>query len=265
MRNFLLVLTGTVLLLFSCTKKEEITSPATGSPANIPYNDGFSMPLTKGNYWKYQRIDTAKNSKFTSSDTSDEVITVVGDTLFSSIDPINRMYVLQINNLTKKTLDTNFILYTKDWFALYGHPSDEAGNVYIFGNIDTIIAHHTVRYYTSWALFVQISLPANTSPFSLGSISLYRDTTYTRVDTSLVLPAAVYTGSVFILRNQYTMGMGQSQLGGGHNEYRYFMKPGTGIIYMRQSPYSVDGAVGAGGNVFFSSWYIRRLVDYKIQ
>ncbi len=149
----LLLFIGVIILclLFSC-KKDSISSQTPPPPPPPPFVDSFllhpplvldSLPIsfTTGTWWKYQRNDSARGTPpgfpiccvLYNIDSSIELLTVIGQVPYivtvneiknniitrTRYDTVNA-FMLEVKNLTKGTLDTNYAYYYNSSFNLQG-------------------------------------------------------------------------------------------------------------------------------------------------
>ena len=254
-------------ILYACKKTGNPDVPSNPGGVVVVTDDFLSFPLLKGNYWKYQRIDSAfahipSKDTLLTVDTTEEMITVMGDTLIPAIHAVNRLAILQVKNLTKNKLDTNFILYTKDFFALYGHPVSQTSSTYT-GLAGVILPVPVAG--TSWGRIIKITLPVSNSLFNMEALRtsyLYLDSVYTRKDTVLSVSGNSYSSVVYVNSVNYSISFAASGSGGYSFENKFYCKPAIGILYQRQTPIMVQGS--AFNNVYFKNWFTRRLISYKL-
>ncbi len=265
------IIGGFLLLLFSCSKSADnnIIGPSLNSPLTI--QDGLSFPLSKNSYWEYQRIDsftlnyTSLNgiSLYVKADTSKELITLTGDTLISSIDPVKRLLVLQVKNLTYNTVDTTFLYYTSDRFSSYTHPVTENDNFFYSpippGSPNLMIS------YSNWSKQITLPLPVKNVYRDTSSRILTPsiDTTYSTKDTTITVSAIAYNNCVYAEYTKIVASFAASGVGGFSHKYYSFTKPGIGIVFEYYTP---DISQGSAFDHFHGTrWTVRRLVNYKIQ
>jgi hypothetical protein len=93
----------------------------------------------------------------------------------------------------------------------------------------------------------------------------YMETITTGKNLTLTLPAASYSGCMYVRQYQYNPATGVSGIGGLSALSIYYFKPTIGIIYMNQGPIARSGPSGACCTASFSTFYVRRLIDYNIK
>ena len=263
---------------FACKKNTDITNVNTGGTngsqgvSNLPGID-IVIPLTKGNFWKYQRIDTGYVSipPYYRSDTSIELVTYTGDTMIRTIDPVNKLYILEVKNLTKGTVDTNYMAISNDAiFTIYGQWATmydgfyQTGPLIDFNNIRT-----TPAISTDWKKYISLPSRVTNSPFNLDTLrskpdyTISLDTVYTRIDTSISLPINTFTKCIYANYTSMHRSFAASGAGGYFYQYSAFIKPGLGFVFVKQYPYLIQSS--AFMTFRLSSWFTRRLIDSKIQ
>lgn len=263
-----LIFGGLLLFQFSCSKSDNTIpqGPTINSPSPIP--DGLSFPVTQGSYWEYQRIDTSEvyygspipgNFLYFKADTTKEVMTLVGDTLITEIDPIKRLLNLQIKNLTNGNVDTILVLYTTDRIAFYSRNTYGGGSAYFVPNPPYGVGVST--NFSIWAKHETIYFPITN--FYIPSNNRYTvDTTFIIKDTSISTPANTFNNCIYAEYVHSHASFAASGVG-GYSQWGYtFLKPGVGIILQHILPISSQGT--AFDRFYFRTWTVRRLVNYKI-
>ncbi len=254
------------LFFYACMK----TNP---SPSLVNNVDGLGLPVTKGSYFKYIRNDTT-SVRFLAlnyyTDSSQEIITNMGKVIVPGLGITDSVYFLQINNITKNTQDTIYLLYNTETFSIFGRQVYlYKSNSYYSGPQDTIGNTNTTYNFTKWYNYLKLSLPVKNSPFLLDSLEGYPvmglDTAFIRIDTTAAILKTIYSKSVYIKRDSYINSTAPSGAGGYTTSYNIIIKPNLGMIFTKQKPYFYQGQAGGGNNVFTDKWFTRKLIDYKIQ
>jgi len=274
MKHFSLVSIAALLVICSCKKVSD--EPTTN------FIDGIGFPHSVGSYWKYQRIDSFYYSgQYTPTnlpnpaDTSEEIITIVGNTIVPSISLIDSVLLLQIWNLKTCKADTNYLVYSKDKFSLYGHVATLGTRGYFYSPYGNTI--YGPWKSSTWDKFLSFPLPATNSSFDLktlettGNTQYFLDTVFIKKDTSVVLPANTYNNSVFVNYLKYRYDPMNGSMGDG-NDTTYncylFIKPAIGIVLLTQTP-RMYVKLGSHPLIYynytFKTQFTRRLIDYKIK
>jgi hypothetical protein len=261
------------LMAGGCSKSSNVSQdPALNSPSPIP--DGLSFPVTKNSYWEYQRIDSfsipyiqANNtlSNYIIADTSKELLTLIGDTLITTIDPIDhprKLLVIEIRNLTKNTLDTAYINYTTLNFAIYMHRVVEVDN-YFFSPIPPINPT-LIIYYPIFTKLQTISLPITNAykDARLQSLNSY-NTSFSTKDTSIIVNNQTYNNCAYLEHIQVARSFAASGAGGFSQRYYSYNKPGIGIVFDYFTPEISQGS--AFDKYLGRKWTVRRLINYNIK
>ncbi|MEI8075349.1 MAG: hypothetical protein WCH78_11425 [Bacteroidota bacterium] len=237
--------------LFSC--KKEIAPPP--PPPTIdsfllhppPVLDSLPLPLTTGTWWKYQRLDSSVGYLTPHFDSSIELISVIGKTpyVIPVVNNTNNIiryrydtvfaFMLEVKNLTKGTLDTNYAVYY-----------DSSFNVYKMKNTDN--------------LYLTLRLPQFETKLASGSIIIlpfYVLNIYTVVKSAVVsVNNKVFNGCIY------------TEVSGTHfyssvDTWVYhsttFLKPAIGFVYWSfQSEYHSQYPSN-------NNWSVRRLIDYHVE
>lgn len=263
------VLAFSIFLMGACSKPNEITPvDSNGNPVTSNGGKDLGFPLRIGNYWKYQRVDTTKINLYGKDDSyiniSEEVMTIIGDTLIPSIDPSVKVYTLLINNLTNSAVDTNYLLSKKDKFAFFGHQIYLNPLAYVTGpgkDWKDVFKPDTSKEKD---MLIGFSVPLYKSYFNYDSLSLnalFCDTNYVRTDTTVTWESTIHANSLFV--NYLYKAYGSSAFQGGIlNKINAFFKPGIGMVYMRKQPFIKGGSIYA--NAHMETWFTRRLLSYKV-
>ena len=228
--------TGAIVscLLFSCNKNG-------GTPK--PTIDSLSIPLNIGTWWKYQRNDTSRGADGSRPvccsllfiDSSIEQITVIGKTQYidtiaditNSIirfDKVNA-FMLDVKNLTKGTVDTNYFFYNNDTFKI-------KGKTYSFA----------------------IKLPlVDGQQYNFGP-NVFEETYIVKKDTSMIVLNNRFDHSIFY---EYV-----SSIGSPDKDTKgkcIFLNPNVGFVYWKVSYGHINHYNGSN-----DIWFDRKLIDYHL-
>ena len=243
-------------LLFSC-KKDNSNSQTPPPPPPIdsfllhppPVLDSIQFPLTIGTWWKYQRIDSSFtvliNYGLHQTDSSTEIISVIGKTPYIiAVEEFKNLkfryrydtlvsFILEINNTTKGTLDTNYVMYYNSSFNIFPNKKTNPqlpymsimtpqleGEKFIYGGL-------YYKYYISNAVLKDSTVSVLGKQYS----------------------SCIYTGIHGATDN----------VNGWSNSSTCFLKQGIGFVNWK---IALNLFSHYGSNSEF--WYYRRLIDYHI-
>ena len=233
MKKFYLII-GVVFccILFSC-KKESTTSttdPIIDPVPTIPKWDSLPFPLTKGTWWKYQRYDSSLTTTVglysAKYDSSIELITVIGLTKIAALNNQDAV-LLEIKNLTKGTLDSNYAYYYN--------------------------ARFTIKSANLFTKYVNLRLPQKNGLLMYYDTSVQYSSLYVNTDTSVVVKNTVYNNCVYTNEFEYW---------NWPNIFVFqsidLMKPKLGFVYWYMQSEQKSHYVSS------NTWAVRKLLDYNI-
>jgi hypothetical protein len=265
--HFVLMLMAICLFSFTCNKSVNNTIASTQNPDS---KDGLQMPVSVGSSWKYLRIDSTEMWGPTGVvtyiiDSSEELVTVTGDTLISSIDPKIKLLVLSDYNVKSQTTDLTFFRYTKTNLTIYGRSEMLVSGWYTIGGLPSIPPAPYFDNYGDKLFFT--SLPVTSTSFHLLDSLLINsnrgyDTTFVSKDTSCQVSGTNYLHAVYFRYTDFSSSFAPSGAGGFSIGYSCFIQPGIGIIFSVQPDYSVQGSVYNNNHQY--KWVTRRLTESKI-
>jgi hypothetical protein len=231
------------ILLFSCSKDSTGTGP---TPAPAPVQ--IKIPLTKGTWWKYVRIDSTASAPYYPNggkhtyDSTIELVTVSGNkTLINGLVA----YMLTIQNLTKNKIDSEYISTANGDYSRFTND--------MISVLPPAYTYFSTPIYVTNSFFNPDSL-ANSNRQPQVAFEYY----FYRTDTSAVIFGKSFPSSIFVLKNHTTYAPGtQSPL---TPNYGFLATIAQGIGFAKYEESSSSGGAYSWTNNYMS----RRIIDYYI-
>lgn len=228
MKKLLLFFGVSFCIIFIACKKENGSNPNTDTIQTLP------IPLTTGTWWKYQRVDSTFNPGYfqsTTMDTSIEIITVIGKAAFTEANyGFNRSesFLLEVRNITKKSLDTIHAFYDSSTFYIVPHKD----TFFLFSNMPLMegVSKNVYNFYPKMG-FGQVNKNV--------TVSLFNKT---------------YDNCIFYFDS---LDQFSGNRGYGH-ELKTYLKPGVGYVDWKYKEF------GFYYGALATRTYRRRLMDYYI-